>query len=674
MIRLLPFLAALGISAVAALMGAARLNYAIWADRDLLRAASSWADFPAMGAEMNGTYMAQVPGGTYYLLLRLLMLPSGGDPPGINMARTVLLMLCLVPVWSQVRALWGTRTALLSVTIPLAAPAVTGLGLQIWNPAISIPLTALASAALLALVRGRPWSVTALAMVLAAAIQVHLSNLALTAGMVLAGVLFGQGSRKRHWLAALAGIGLLMAHYVVVDAVQDWTNTRLILLGQGQPPISHPHFTEVLTIMAAMLGSPESDTGTFPGGIAAWVLRLAAWAGLVGCLWVSMATIRDIAPGVNPRRWWGRLHAAVSPARGVAALAVTVASIGLLLAFNRNSTIYLRYSMPLTIPLAILAAVAAGQAIRRLEEKWPRPVQLGAAWGMSALAALAATWGHGQLREMPWPSPAQQAVAALVAEGLPREAVRERVTVVTADGTARQVYMEYLLSRLRPAEHATGGDTCIAVMPGLDEGTADAAFRVFASGRTGGPAQPLWSRAIAGHGWAIGYNLPEGNCWRSVDNPYIPLPMETRANALCRRLAADGAITWTDSDHAMGVAVRRTYPGFRLCLGLGLAAGRAELVSTQLRGYTGYPSDAFALRAVRLHFLDSAGRDVAEVKLTDEGIGGTGNPTRPPWRVGLPPEALTAAALRLSASLSGGDSGPDYRIDETIRLAHDTAH
>lgn len=654
-------LGTLGLVLLVAVLGVDHVDYRIWSDRDLLRATAPWGEFPVMGAEMNGTYWARVPGGAYYWVLRLLML-SGGEPAAIRAAQFALLLGCLVPVWFQVRALWGLRAALMAVTIPLSAPAVTTLTAQIWNPAISIPMVALATAGLLGLVRGRPWALPLLVFGLIAGLQVHLSNLALSLGCTIAALLFGRDTRRFAWLAAALVAAVLLAPYVAVEAASGWSNTRLILIGQGQPTLSRPHVDQLLRVLAALVGSPESDSGGYGPPALLWGLRGAA-ALMLACAAVEVG--RAVA-GLSPLRW---RSAAPDGRRAVLALAIVVATVGGLLLLNRNSSIYLRYSTPLTVPVAVLVAAALATVLERLERgrfAWAARVAsaiLAASWTAAALLG----WSQGRAGEWP-PRPIQAVLQLAEQERLGAEAVRRRVVVLRGDGQPVQLYMDYLLAR-QALPVSKEERSCIALLPDGNEAAASHAFATLAAKVAGGPATVDWRRPSPG-GWSVGYRLPDGNCWRGVDNPYRPYAAEVAANSACVAMAADGGM----AIGAGRAAIRRTFPAFRLCFGVGIEADErgdsvVELSSTQLRGYTGFPSDDFAVDDLRVTLIGADGAVLAAAPVMVGRLGGTGNPTRSPWRVVLPGSPAVASAVRLTGTLARTTGHEGYPIDETVRVA-----
>ena len=647
---------AVGLAAAAS----SHLTYTIWSDRDLLRAASPWTLFPTTGAEMNGTYMARVPGGAYYLLLRLLML-GGGDPPSVKLAQFALLAAVLLAVAIQVRGLWGARAAMIAPLLLLSSPAIAGLTVQVWNPALSIPLVGLAMIALVRLAQGRGWALPLLVFAVSIAVQVHLSNLALALGCIVAAVLTARGVRPRHGVAALLVGVAVLAPYILTDWRDGWTNTVLIFQGQGQPPISKPHFLDLLRALTAILGSPDSDLTALPPGIPARLVRAAAWTGLAGLFVATVLAAVGIRLGVNPLAWRARLAAASEERRAFLALAIVVLVISVLLVVNRNSTIYLRYATPLTVPLVMMAAAAAAAALDWIERRGKPVAALAAvsvvvsALGWSALFAWPVR-AHGD-----WPEPVQRAVLSLTRAGLDPAAVRERVMVL---GTT-QVYMDYLLEN-EPSKGRDDG-SCVALLPVGGEQAAEQALQALEQTSGIEPVERLWSKPSPEGGWTIGYRLPHGNCWRNVDNPYHPFPVEDAVNAVCRHMVADGVETVPLGEGAR-LVIRRTADGFRFCAGLDVVAAAdggtlVTLTSTQLRGYTGYPSDMLALDHPSIGLMDADGRTLAEGRLVDGRLGSQNNPVRTPWRTELPVPFATVSGIRLNGALTTVDGRE--RIDVT---------
>lgn len=659
------------VAAVALLCSAAgHYQYTIWADRDFVRADVGWAELPVTGTEMNGTFQARAPGGAYYVLLHMV-LAAGGGPGAVRAAMIALLLAGAAAAAHQALRLWGWRAALVAAALPLVSPTFIKQFRILWNPSVSMGLDALVCAGMLATVRGRRYGPYLFAVALAASVQVHLSALALGAAGLAAVLLHpAGGTSRRHALAAtLLGLSLFTP-YLLREGTDGLRLALAALQGDGGAA-GAIRWSHVGQLVVMMLGTPETATGPLVPGEWLWAGR--AMAGIAAAaLAVAMGwrlARMGAALAAHPRR------ERPAPERAADAVAVTVALTLLLLLASLGARFSLdapRYAVPLVWPVALAAGWAAERLMRR------SPLMPAAA--ISAWLAMAAVAARAAIPEDHWDTPVRRAVLAVAEAGVPPDQVRRRVVVLGENGQARQTYADFWLRRME-APRAGDDGACVAVMPDAGRETARTAFARLEARAAGGPATIRWWRPLGG-GWAVGYDLPHGNCWRSADSPYAPYPAESAAEWACRSPASEGAAVPVAGEPGH-FAARISLDRARFCLSLKVGPSSAagtpvELNSAQLRGYSGYPSHYYALAHPRLRFLDAAGATVADVPLVEGALGGIdlpmsrgvdhdANPARPPWRVMAPPGLDAAWALRLTGALVGRRETRPVEIEVSLR-------
>lgn len=628
-------------------------QYGIWADRDLARADVAWNHLPVTGTEMNGTFQTRTPGGGYYALLHL-MLAAGQGPDAVRVGMIGLLLAgTLAAAWEAYR-LWGWRAALVAATLPLISPTFIKHFRILWNPSVAMALDALIVAGMLAMIRGRRRGPYLFALSLALSIQVHLSALALGAAALAATALCARNGARRHYAAAaLLGLSLFLP-YLLREGSEG---LRLVLAtpgGDGGAP-SPIRWDQAAQLMLMILGSPETVTNPLVPEPWLRIGRITAefWAAGIALAMASRlpcAAVRVFRPRDSSAAERGAEAVAITL---FLTLALLIGSLG-----GRFSLDGPRYAIPLIWPMALGAGWAADRVMRRFA---PAPAAVISAWlAAGALASRVA------VPDESWDNPTRRAVLAVAETTVPPDQIRRRVVMPGPDGQARQTYAEFWLRRMPPPREEDDG-ACVAVMPGADAPMAEAAFARLAARAAGGPAAVRWRRPL-GDGWAIGYDLPHGNCWRSVDSPYVLYPVEDAAERTCRSAAADG-IAVPVAGEANHFAVRLTHERARFCLSLSIGrspdGGTAvELNSAQLRGYSGYPSQYYALVRPRIELSEASGGVAAEQPLVDGSLGSIdlpmvrsgdhdANPTRPPWRTTLPVDVETVAGVRLTGSLEG---------------------
>lgn len=664
-------LLALALAAAVALLCAAApyYQYSIWADRDFVRADVGWGDLPVTGTEMNGTFGARTPGGAYYILLHLL-LATGGGPAAVRMGMIALLLVCAAAIAFQAVRLWGWRAALVAAALPLTVPTFINQFRVLWNPSFSMSLDGLVCVGLLALTRGRRYGAALLAVSLAVAVQVHLSALALGVAALVAAIPCARGVTWRQGLvAAVLGLALFLP-YALHDGAQGWQDFRAILHGDGLSR-GAIRWGEMAHLVILVLGSPEVAIGPLVPAGWLWAVRtVAAVAAVAVGLGLGWRLLRT---GANPLRWRAVLRDASDRERATVAVAITVFLTPLLLAAvlgERFSMMAPRYAIALLWPVALAAGWGADGLMRR--------TALLPALAISAWLVAAAVESRLVIHNQSWDTPERRAVLAVASEMVPPEQVSRRVVVLGEDGKAHQVYARFWLRHMAPPSAADDG-ACVAVLPSGDERAGQAAFAGLMATAAGGPAEILWQRRL-GDGWAIGYRLPYGNCWRSTDSPYDLYPAEESAGRVCRSAESDAPLPVPGE--AGHFAAQLTFGRMRLCLSLMAAPSAAggtavELNAAQLRGYSGYPTQYYVLAHPRLQFRDASGATVAELPLVDGGIGGInlpltrgvehdGNPARPPWRVTVPVGLDAVSTLHLVGAFTS--QGQSHAVDVAINL------
>jgi len=617
-------------------------TYSIWSDRDLLRAAQIWDWFPTVGAEINGAFYARVPGGFYYYLLALFQAISE-DPTLIYVLLSGAVTAGFIAVYLTARLMFGPLAGLAATGAYALSPGVLSSASQIWNPALTLPLTALIYLLLARVLRGHSWSLPVLFALLVATIQVHMSNLALLAAVLVVLAVMPNGTRLKHWAAAAIAALAVMAPYIAAEAANGWINTKLILGGYDGKLYSAPSFGAFFKTLMQISGGGIPDSR----GASNRVLSLFAGLLLLGVAWRIGIALYRCGIGWAPRAWRQRLKGLNQKERAVLSLFIVLVVCGALLTINRNASVYVRYILFLIPAVALLIGAFLEELLVRLGNNQSLAIPVAALF-----ASMFCLQGYiDATRKIAQPNPVAPLEALLDGlrnqTGLGDEGLREKVLVVGDAGKFVFPKAGYLIHISSAPARNGAYDGCILSVAGND-GPAAASKAAAAFGQYGIPAPrlKLLFRTDAWH--VFGYAANDGNCLASLISAYDQTPRERIVHEVCKMGAADGLV-FSDTGGENGVLrfiVRHTFSPRRICLGLDLRVSEGSitpsLFSPHMKGYTGYPISAYHLSSIKLRF-ESGDRGLREVDIVDTPLGGQENIRTLPWvGRGIPVEKGTA--------------------------------
>jgi hypothetical protein len=606
--------------------------YGVWVDRDLLRASQIFEIFPVMGAELNGTYYARTPGGAYYYILGLLTAVSS-DPVVLTRVLIVLSVSGGLAVYYAATRLWGTIAGLVAAGMWLTSPLVLGAGFQIINPAVGVPISGFCYLMFVRYFQGERNALFWLAILLGIVIQSHISFLALAVTFAIGIVLFCR-PRLLDGLAAVVTFVLTFTPYILVEMMNGFANTRLLILGRDEP---NPIYTSVklgsLDFFFSSVTKPlfQSQTAALVGGAVIFV---------VISFMIFKAFGRVIISKFGAK-------AELKPDRTVLGLAGVLLVGIVLLAWGRGFATQSRYFVFLVPAIAILVGGVTASVLNWTHNAQP----LMAKWSVIgvALVLIVLSSGHVRVSVETYKNTAisQTRVAQLVSlvravktyTGYNREEINERVVVVGADGKFQEEYASYLAGVVKAPvkESVTAKPSCLAVVRTADVTQSERAFKTFMAGM---PFSPVIS-ALLGRDRThslFAYSLENGNCYKSLGNSYDHFAEERFARDRCDQAEHDGTV-WTEQN-ARGVraVIRDTFDKVRLCfrVDMELIDGRLDgtLYSWQGRSYSGYPIGHWSFWNLNLQFSQNGKTASRPLTLTPLGQFKFG---RMPWKFSIEP-------------------------------------
>jgi len=327
-------------------------DYTIWTDRDLFRAAHLTGASWFFGPEVSGG--GRIPGTVYYPLLRLGMLVSR-DPEVLHWMLGLGLLLAVAKLASVFYRQWGKSGAALAVLILLNSQNIVGSFGQIWNPSLALIFILFAYAYLLEIAiseddRKIPWLFAHIFV----ASQIHLTALLLVPlslvvitkqkivvrpvtwfrlGLVFCllwgpliiylmaegrGMAWGQWGAHRSevmqtpWARALRNLGALkplslglfevnFPHHSLVEYLGNFAASSLfLLLGLGGKSL------EPLSLRLARKGSVLLGFGMILllASVPAYCARYAIVLAPLGLLVVILSTLSVVAAATRPMARW----------------------------------------------------------------------------------------------------------------------------------------------------------------------------------------------------------------------------------------------------------------------------------------------------------------------------------------------------------------------------------
>jgi len=574
--------------------------YGIWVDRDLLRASQIFEFFPVMGAELNGTYYARTPGGAYYYILGFLSAVSS-DPIVVTRILIVLSVFGGLAVYDAAARIWGAVAGLVAAGIWLTSPLILGAGFQVINPAVGVPISGFCYLMFVRFFRGERKALYWLAFLLGILIQTHISFLALGITFGISIVIFRR-PRWRDGGGAVITFLLTFTPYIIVEAMNGFVNTGLLILGRDEP---NPVYTSLkfnsLDFFFHSVTNPifQSQTAKFMGGIVIFFMMFFS---------VILATRRFIfsSSGTEPERDADRI---------VLGLAIVLLIGVVLLAWGRGFSTQPRYFVFLVPAIALLMGGVTASVLNWMQTTDPWITQ-----GMASMVALilivlscGPVWrsietfnqaGMTQTRVQQLSS-LIRAVKAYT--GYNREEINGQVVVIGSDGALHEDYASYLAETVEAPikKNIIEKPSCLAVVRTADVKRSDGAFETFMASMPFTPAQPTLVGRDMAHS-LYGYRLESGNCYKNLGNSYDHFPEERFARGWCDQAKTDGVV-WKEQDaQGMRVVIRDTFEHVRLCFRIDMARVKDRFVGTvyswQGRSYSGYPIDHWSFMDLALEF------------------------------------------------------------------------
>jgi len=642
-------------------------NYSIWSDRDLLRASQIWEFFPVEGAEINGAHYARVPGGFYYYILALIQMLAE-QPVAIYVLLSSAVVGGFYAVYRTGRVIFGVAGAIASTGAYALSPGVLASAQQIWNPILTLPMTACIYLLLVMVLRGRAWALPVLIALLMITIQVHLSNLALLVGVGVVLVVVPHEAKAKHWALSLFAVFAIFAPYIAVELGNGFVNTKLILAGHDEGKLySAPSFRDLFNSLAVISGggplhSNDPVSRVFTGLAFALMVLVVVRVGMA---------VQRCGFGLRPLQWRRQLANVTESERLIVSLAIIVVICGVLLAINRNATIDIRYILFLIPAIALLVGAVMAEVLDRLQAK-TGPVILAA----GCFAAFYSFHGYTYAAGKAHGTSSTAGLSALI-DGLKSQAgfddndLRSKVLLLGAEGSVQFRQAGYMIRINSSQVSSQKYKGCALAVNAFTKHEALArTATVFSAQQIAAP--PLEYLFQTGDMHVFGYELVNANCYTSLINPYDWSPLEREIHDTCKAAQADGLILTKDiagPTHKIFV-LRHTFAHSRLCLGLDmqLRSGNVmitKVLSMHLKGYTGYTISGYQLAEAKLIFKKSGG-DTHEFDLIDGPLGGHGNILMTPWRKqGRLPNSGDYRLIFAGKIVPLNDT---HDVDETINL------
>ncbi len=186
-------------------------------------------DRPAVGAIASvGTF--HPPLHLYLMALPLRLWP---DPLAAVLFVGLLNGLAVLACYALGRAYLGRDVGLVAAYLFAVSPWAVVYGRKVWSQNLPLVTLAFFAALLAALVRGRPWALTAAFVALAALIGLHLGGLAFLVLLLIALLLYRKRVARRPLLVGLLLFLLALSPYLIHDALHGWPKVRGFLRYTG---------------------------------------------------------------------------------------------------------------------------------------------------------------------------------------------------------------------------------------------------------------------------------------------------------------------------------------------------------------------------------------------------------------------------------------------------------
>ena len=347
---------------------------------------------------------------------------------------------------------------------------------------------------------------------------------------------------------------------------------------------------------------------------------------ILGVIWRTGVAFLRCRLGILPSVWRKNLSSANEQEKIILCFSFLVVICCILLAFNPNSGIYVRYALFLIPPIAVLIGAFISETLNRLEL---RPVTAFAVAGIfSTLFVL-----HGYIeavnrfRHFNPVSELTDLIDGLrVKAGFSDHDLSNKVLLINAKGKIVFTQAGYLINISSKSAPVPGDIRCTIAVNAVEKQNALSLIsKAFATQKID---PPFFTRIFEAGGQLIfSYSLPDGNCYTSLLNAYDRSVVESQIHDSCNVSAPDGLVSAVDGTKSFSkkYIIRHTFQPTRLCLGLNLDIVNEQLVtsliSSHLRGYTGYPISQYRLTGAQLKFKNGK-ENTLKINLLDVSIGG----------------------------------------------------
>ncbi len=647
--------------------------YDMWGDRDLARSAFLGQEFQFNGPELGGTPGARTPGGFYHYLLYVLLQISG-DPRFFHALLVVFDGVILAIIFSIARRALSTPFALLAAAFYATSPVALDHALYLYNPSFSLIFVAVALWLLVRLIVDRrsavlPW----LVLVVALAMQIHLSQALLLPIIVIAVIVFRVPCEPRD--VGLAGFAFILAFapFLIDQAGQGWPIVDVMFANRQSsrieplPMLRASLAVELLQLLA------HYDHWPF----VRFVQNGFGWSEYIGANLLTNTPVVIWVIGVVTHLVLVARNAMDADRLRVLGLMYIIVGVTLGILVASNTDIYSRRVLMLLIPGAVILA-AASEDLRAIF--WRRGATV-VAWTMLALLginlAFTATAWFGR-NKIVYPSYADR-IALL--DGLRQAFAISDQRLITgvaeirrdektgawrlSPATELQAFDYLVWWRHREKSQPDGWNGC-AVAIDLTHGEAVTAQQLPALTQIVRDLMPLPLdvEKVSIGDWPfvfVAYHPVNGNCVRTFSNRWLLTANEVRALAATRNLPIDATVTlaaepsWTQVAARLGRGFGFLHADFRY------AGGQLTVTieGPSLRGHGGLKDEW--LMNPRLEFTSPAHHSTIVVTFGTTYLGRGG--TLSPWIVAtrIPPGTYRVSLV--------ADSYLDNRADERpIRL------
>ena len=640
--------------------------YSIWSDRDLWRSAKLAEEFQVVGSEMGSTVAQRTPGGLFYYVVYAMM-ALGATPTALWLMLAVANCLVGILLYVTLRPHLGLPASLMSVGVYLVSWASLRQMMELWNPAFAMILLTIGYCLLLRMVAERradslPW----LAALVAAAAQFHASAFVLLPIAVATVLALRIPVRRGAVLWSVAAIIVLYLPFLYDEVVHGfpWTTEVIQWRSTSSALAEGSLATQGMKLLSITLNFYRPPFANVFGGMDKTGLAVPAFG-------AALVAINSLVL-ITAYHFLTHLISLIARRRGISSglepgerlvvfnyLFILTVVIGFIAAGASLDERRLILLVPAGALMAGFAVTAVVGKVAALSSLWLRRAGLAIMVPILGIALWFPAYGWARLNDKDKFWPRYGTLVSMVQDfhktlGYGAAEIRNRVALATAhpeprfltsrDYEAGQFAVDYLADRLlrdKPVRRDRPHPGCVAAVVLEQDGGLDPE-RIVAEAARGLNQGINIDRVVRGDQFVfVEYRSDDGNCPKTIVNPYVPTEME--------RLAARFALPIRESGAADSVApvplpgalaafaIDRSNP-----FGPTLVALRRQeeglvvtIDSRGLRGYRGYSSNFQLNPRLVLAEAKGEGRIVIPIR---EGRLGAGSALTP-WhgRAGVVP-------------------------------------